>query len=132
MIDAMPTLTPEGFTTNKAIMMIKLYEYFLSSEYSQSNTFYGDIASLKYILSEAKDATELNDMVTAALTKMYNTYYMTTTVYTVVKETDNNMTVTVNVVCRDYDQKVYKLNETLGVTSNKVIQYPKFQEKYNG
>jgi len=132
MIDAMPTLTPDGFTTNKSIMMIKLYEYFLSSEYSQSNTFYGDIASLKYILSEAKDATELDDMVTAALTKMYNTYYMTTTVYTVIKETDNNMTVTVNVVCRDYDQKVYKLNETLRVTSNKVIQYPKFQEKYNG
>jgi len=129
-MDAIPTLAVEGFTTNKTVIMTKLYEYFMSSDYSQSNTFFGDIASLKYILAEAADSAALDSMVTEALYKMYDRYFDTVVVDTIVTDDSNMIRVDVNIVATDYDTKVYKLNQTIRVTDNKIVDYNTEQEEF--
>jgi len=130
-MDALPTLSPEGFTTNKAIIMLKLYEYFLTSEYSQSNTFFTNIASLKYILNEAKDVNELQAMCVAALDSMYVRYYQSVTIDVTVADDLSKAAITVNVVATDYDGTVYKLNELIRTANNKIINMEIDKETYN-
>lgn len=51
-MDVIPSLTVDGFITNKRTQISKIMEYFLASDKSQSNTFYGKVYSLKGILQE--------------------------------------------------------------------------------
>jgi len=127
---AIPELSPDGFITNGPVMMLKLYEYSLSSEYSQSNVFIGNIASLKYIISEAKDASMLDQMVTESLTKMYESYFSNVAVNTVVTNAKNKISVTVNVVGTDSAGKICRLDKTIYAIDNKIVGFDKFQEGY--
>ena len=54
----LPTLTLAGFTNHPQTMLIKLYEYFLTSNYSQSVSYYGSITSLGYLIKENGDDIE--------------------------------------------------------------------------
>jgi len=129
-MDALPTLSPEGFITNRTIMMTKLYEYFISSEQSQSNTFFGEVVSLKYILSEAADPTELQDMTLTALTKMYSKYFASVAVDIIVTSTDNTMAISVNIRTVDDVAKTYQLSEIVNVTDNNITNHDTQQEGY--
>jgi hypothetical protein len=40
MNSVLPSLSDEGFISNKEVIIAKLFKYFLASNYSQSNTFY--------------------------------------------------------------------------------------------
>ena len=127
---AIPTLNVDGFTSNKSIMMIKLYEHFLSSEYSQSNIFLGKIASAKYILSEAKGAAELKDMFTLAIDAIYTNYFKSVTTDITITESDNSINITVNVRTVDENNESFRLNEIINVTDNKITNYGTHQEDY--
>jgi len=129
-MDALPTLSPVGFITNHTIMMAKLYEYFISSEQSQSNTFFGEVVSLKYIISEAADLKELQDMTIAALTKMYSKYFASVAVDITVTSTDNTMSISVNVRTVDDAAKTYQLSEIVNVTDNNITNHDIQQEGY--
>jgi len=129
-MDAVPTLSLDGFVTNKEIMMIKLYEYFLCSDYSQSNTFYGTVVSLKYILSEAKDGVELKGMVDEALSLMYESYFRAVTVDSVVSETDNKIKLDVNIRCLDDNDITHNLSKSLDVVDNNIVGFDAIQESY--
>jgi len=129
-MDALPTLSPEGFITNRTIMMTKLYEYFISSEQSQSNTFFGEVVSLKYIISEAADLAELQAMTVTALTKMYSKYFTSVAVDITVTSTDNTMAITVNIRTVDDVAKTYQLSEIVNVTDNNITNHEIQQEGY--
>jgi len=129
-MDALPTLSPEGFITNRTIMMTKLYEYFISSEQSQSNTFFGEVVSLKYIISEAANPTELQDMTLTALTKMYSKYFASVAVDITVTSTDNTMAISVNIRTVDDVAKTYQLSEIVNVTDNNITNHDTQQEGY--
>ena len=45
----LPMLNRNGWIENKEIVIDKLFEHFLASEYSQTNLLYGEVASLKFI-----------------------------------------------------------------------------------
>jgi len=127
---AIPELSPDGFITNGPVMMLKLYEYSLSSEYSQSNLFIGSIASIKYIVSEANDSFTLDQMITEAFTRMYEAYFSNVAVNTVVTDTDNKITVAVNIVGTDTTGKICRLDKTIYAIDNKIVGFDKFQEGY--
>ena len=131
-MDALPTLTVNGFTTNKAIIMLKLYEYFLSSDYSQSNIFQGKIASLKYILSEAKNTNTLVTMATNALNDMYSCYFKTVQVDINVDETDASITLDINIIATDESDTPHTLSKLIKVTDNNIIDFYDKQEDYYG
>lgn len=75
MKSAIPSLSIDGFIKNKNSQINKLFLYFLSSQYSQSNIFYGEIASLKYILAKYNDPEELRNQIHNTLTKLYEKHF---------------------------------------------------------
>jgi hypothetical protein len=69
----MPTLdTHHDLTISQ--MLQKLFDYFLLSDYSQTNLYRGNVASLKYILLNEPTDTLL-DNVKSSLYAMYNRYF---------------------------------------------------------
>ena len=129
-MEALPTLAVAGFTTDPATIMIKLYEYFLASRYSQSNTFKGSVQSMDYILGEAKDDQTLSDMTKTALEAMYNSYFRTVEVTPNIISKDNSVTVTVSIVCVAYDGTTHSLDQLVAVADNKIANYSKLQGAY--
>jgi len=72
----LPTLTEEGFLDNPQQMLIKIYEYFLSSDYSQSVSFFGNIASLRYLVREYNDSIDtLRIEITNTLNSLMSRYW---------------------------------------------------------
>lgn len=107
-----PTLTTDGWVTNKNLQLVKIFEYFLASDYSQSNTFNGMIASLKYIITMNHTVDETTEAIERTLTKLYASYYDTVSIIVDVTEDDDNGIVnyTINVVCT-YDGLQYVLSK---------------------
>ena len=127
-MDAIPTLSVDGFTTNKQLMMTKLFEYFKSSDYSQSNLFLGNVQSLKYIISIAKDSTELKELTEQALTNLYSSYYPKVAVDATIDETANNISVTADITCQDDLGNSYKLSQLVRVIDNNIVGYDNLEE----
>ena len=75
MNSVLPSLSDEGFITNKDIIIAKLFKYFLASNFSQSNTFYGDIASLNYIIANNVPDDKLKADLETTLIKLYSRYF---------------------------------------------------------
>lgn len=91
--DVVPSLTADGFVSNKSEQMKKLFEYFLASDYSQSNTFSGKIASLKYIITTYKEPADIKREIEKALTIQYRAHFDTVSILVSVY-TDTNGAVT--------------------------------------
>ena len=59
MVKSIPHLSTTGWMKNPELIIVKLYEYFLLSDYSQSNSYLTHIASLKYILQNHSDTYDI-------------------------------------------------------------------------
>jgi hypothetical protein len=46
------TLTSDGYISDEKTIAVKLYSYFISSDYSQTRFWIGEVLSLKYLLME--------------------------------------------------------------------------------
>ena len=137
MSSAIPTLTIDGFVVNKAIQVGKLFEYFLTSDYSQTNTYYSKIASMKYILAEYSNVSDIKSEIEKVLLRMYNTYYDSATVY--IESTDPDIvtgiiTLTISVICT-YDNIQYQLSKNLKYVNSNITNYydllDELYEEYN-
>jgi hypothetical protein len=110
-----PVLSVHGWVTNKKEIMTKLFEHFITSEYSQSNSFKGGIASLKYIIAISSGELELKNAIVSALTTLYSAYFKLVTINVIV---DNNLdsniiNYTVDISCTDDDNVVYILSKII-------------------
>ena len=75
MSTALPTLTMAGFVHHPQAILIKLYEYFLTSNYSQSITYFGKISSLPYIIRDCgSDLEELKYQIRETFGDMVENY----------------------------------------------------------
>jgi len=75
-IKVFPSLSSDGFISDRSVLMSKLFEMFLASDASQSN--YTTAQSLKSILnSETVDDYAKRDDISKALNKLYAPYYDT-------------------------------------------------------
>ena len=88
MNSVLPSLSDEGFITNKEVIIAKLFKYFLASNYSQSNTFYGDISSLNYIIATNTPNDKMRADLETTLIKLYGRYFDSVD-FNVNIETDN-------------------------------------------
>ena len=70
-----PTLSSEGWNTSPLAQMSKLWEYYQSSDYSQSNVFKGKITSLKYTLQQDIEPTVLKTNVEKDIIDLYSAYF---------------------------------------------------------
>lgn len=85
-MDVIPSLTVEGFITNKRTQISKIVEYFLASDKSQSNTFYGKVYSLKGILQEYSSPSDIASAIKSQLTEMCLHHFDSVEVLTDVSE----------------------------------------------
>lgn len=98
----LPTLSDAGFVTNKNMQMSKLFAYFMASEYSQSNAFYGYVSSLKHIIATKESISDIKDGIQEALQKMYRKYYDIVKVIVDEETTDGiRYTLSISIECRD-------------------------------
>lgn len=74
-MNGLPTLSVNGWTTNDASIFLKLFEYFLTSQYSQSVTYAGHISSLKYIVQSNDTQYAVQETIRNALYTMYSKFY---------------------------------------------------------
>lgn len=133
MISAIPTLTVDGFVTNKYIQMYKLFEYFLASDFSQSNLYHGEISSLKYILA-VFPTERLQQEIENSLQKLYGSYFDKVTVQTWVDEQGAKMNIYVDIHAVD-NNKNYVLAKEVKATKGNIENYEKLLdalwEEYN-
>lgn len=120
----LPTLTLDGFVTNKQIMLSKIWEYFLTSEYSQSNVFHGDIFSFKYIMATASGQLECSRIIEENLSNLFRKYYETVLVDVIVEDVGDTGTqrVKISVTVKE-DDKSYYLADEVEYTNGKIENF---------
>jgi hypothetical protein len=94
---ALPTLTMSSWLDNRNTIMTKLFEYFLASDYSQSNTFAGTIKSLKYIIHNYTTASNIRNELIQALSELYQPYYDNVLVDIEIDESTDSSTISITI-----------------------------------
>jgi len=97
-LKALPTLTIHGFITDESLLMSKLYEYFLTTQHSQSLLYNYYINSYDKIIKDSPTVSK--DVVNGleeALYKLYDEYFTNIEPTVRLEEKDDN------------DKSVYKL-----------------------
>lgn len=124
MLATVPTLTIDGFVNNKHIQINKLFLYFLSSKYSQSNTFYGNIKSLDYILATVNDPIEIKEKIESNLTSLYKSYFDNVEIVVNVDAPEYKSTINIFITGTLTDNgETYSLTKELNTTKSDVATY---------
>jgi len=118
---AVPSLSTVGWTKDYNEIMKKLYVYFIISEYSQSNSYYGEIASLKYILQSHSEVEDIKLAIQRTLLSMYDRYFDSVDVVVDVIQTDTSTSYTINIIAIASDGITYKLDKTIQTDTNRTI-----------
>ena len=123
MQSCVPSLTQDGFLTNKRTQMYKIWEYFLTADYSQSTIFRGEVKSFRYLLATCKIG-ELKEKLEENIKSLFNAYFDTTRVnVSVVTNTDTNTQYCrIAVVCKDSDT-TYSLYQEIQSTAGEIDNY---------
>lgn len=119
----LPTMSIFGFTTDPNVITEKLFLYFVTSEYSQSVTFYGKISSLKYLLNQyATDPDKLKSEIYDTLVNLYKKYFPKVSIEVDVKEnkkTKKNELI-ISITTETEDGVISTVNETLVTSGSKI------------
>lgn len=116
-MESIPTLTLDGFVSNKKAQMVKLFEYFLASDKSQSNIF-KNIQSLKYILTQNKNNTDIKYALDKAIIELYSPFFVNVTPDVIIREstTSNVINIYINIKTT-FDGKMYELTREVVSTN---------------
>lgn len=116
-MESIPTLTLDGFVTNKKAQMVKLFEYFLASDKSQSNVF-NDIQSLKYILTQNKNMSDLKTALDRAIMDLYKPFFTNVTPDVIIKESDTSNVINIYInIKTTHEGKMYELTREVVSTN---------------
>lgn len=129
-----PVLSVTGWETNKKAIMIKLFEYFVTSDYGQSNTFKGDVQSLKYLVAAYTAKADLRTAIIDSLTKMYKNYFKSATVSVTVDDPDTSsvITFTIDITCTDDNNTPYILSQTISESGGVLLNIDNIIEDLRG
>lgn len=124
MKSSIPSLTLNGFITNKDMQMGRLFTYFLASDYLQTNMFYGDIRSLKWILAQDNDPYRTRSIMVDNLTKLYQAYFDTVEVNIElrIEESPGYDNYYIDINCTD-NGVTYNLNKLIKIDGMTIVEY---------
>lgn len=141
MTSSVPTLTMDGFVTNKNLMVAKLWAYYLTSDHSQSTTFSGDVQSLKYDLLSSDIDSMLTKNIEASLEELYGNYFDKAKADVVLKtdKDTNTQYASISLTLSDIDEKGYTkkyyLSKEIESTNGEIKNFEKLldnlYEEYN-
>lgn len=112
----LPTLDEAGYTTDRGVILNKIFGYYLVSDYTQSNTFRGDIHSLRYTLSKNAPISDTEDEITKSLYRLLEDYYDTLDISVEGKEitTDDGIIDVYGIFIKgDYDGVTYNYSNSI-------------------
>ena len=117
-LSAVPSLSRAGFITEPKAIVKRLFDYYILSLYSQTNTYYGTITSLAYSLKEGgDDMYAVSSYIERTLGEYYKRYFKTVEIS--VRETRGNLgtkaTIELLMTVGDGDQSI-SLNDAINVT----------------
>lgn len=128
-----PTLTLSGFVTHVPTMMIKIYEYFTTSDYSQSVCYFDKISSLSYLLnSYSSKPEELQTNMINTLNNLYRNYWSIYHVDVVINSFENDiysLTIDIEVTV---DKTTHSLNKLLKINTKTFLNDYKNLEHIKG
>ena len=132
--NAIPSLSSDGFITNKNLQMTKLFGYFMAADYSQSTFFKHRVMSLKYVLAQYPKPADAALGIKTALTTLYSKYYDKVTVY--VEQEDNGggiVKLHIDIQCIDREPyKEYNLYKEIKTKDGNMVEYENSLDKlYN-
>lgn len=117
----MPTMTTDGFVSDINTMLIKVYDYFLTSNYSQTVLFYKNISSLKYILNRYKDDVDtLKGAIIESLQLMTNGMFEDIEITVAVNDTGGTMYISIEMSVTD-NGEMYTLSKAVDVMPDGTI-----------
>ena len=113
---SLATLSTDGNLEDKKYIMVKLFEYFLASKYSQSY-FYENISSLDWLISEYDIDEDLDVQIQRSLYLLYSSNYNDVNVEVTFDDidNDNNYKIYINITADDYT-----LSRSVDVIDNKL------------
>lgn len=125
MTPTIPSLQVDGFVVNKNAILVKLFEYFLTSDYSQSTTFRGDIASLKYLIATYESTFELKNDIISTLTRLYGAYFKTPLINVEILEADDTSVIkyVIDIKCWGDDEVLYSLSKEISEYAKQILNY---------
>lgn len=130
MNSVLPSLSDEGFITNKEVIIAKLFKYFLASNYSQSNTFYGDISSLNYIIATNTPNDKMRTDLETTLIKLYGRYFDSVD-FNVNIETDNTDVAKIYIDGTLQDgTNTYNLSKTVAIQGSTITNFENLLDEY--
>ncbi len=116
-----PTLSTDNFITEPILKLDTLYAYFLSSEFSQTNTYKGNIASLKYLMQKnTGDTSALVSDIISTLTVFLKRYFTEVNVFAEMVDTT---VIGVSIQVKDSDGVEATLERALRMTNGKLDTY---------
>ena len=123
---ALPTMSIFGIATDPDIIAEKLFLYFLTSEYSQSVSFYGKISSLKYLLNTyGNNPKELESEVRDTLIELYKHYFRKVNVDVQIVKKDphkatSSLTLVMHIVCESDNGVISTVEEELTTSGTSI------------
>lgn len=120
----MVSLSSMGWITSLEHQVDQMFADFVTSEYSQSVLYYGNILSLPYIVQRyGNDKQKFRRKMKEALDKLFSFYTETSIEVTVEDVTQGSARYNVNVRCIvTYDNQEYNLARQLTIADSKVKQ----------
>ena len=130
-VPVIPALTLEGWDTSPESQISKLFEYYQASDYSQSNSFIGNITSLKYTLKQTRDMLQLSKLIEADIIRLYGDFFDTVEPLVDAKEIQGGIIrVDINIKLTR-GVKEYTLTKAIHGKSSGIIGYEtKLQDKF--
>ena len=127
MANALPTLTIKGFITDENLMMSKLYEYFLTTQYSQSMLYSDNIESYDRVIKDnIVIRKELENDLHNSIYNLYSKYF--TDVEPIIKlieyDKNNNPVYKVNIEisCKGRNGGLLTLSKSLTIENEKISE----------
>ena len=125
----LPMLNRNGWIENKEIVIDKLFEHFLASEYSQTKLLYGEVASLKFILASSANIDSIRHDIISALNTLFSKYFDTVSVYVNVVSDEKTGTNIFNISMEIKDDgETYTLYKAVETRLGKITKFNQEQE----
>ena len=130
-VGTIPSLTVDGFINNKKIQMGKLFEYYLASDYSQSNTFNGQVCSLKYVLAMNNDTESIKKAIAVDLETLYGSHFdkIESNILVVEPEGTGKMNVHIDLIAY-HNNETYTLTKELVYSNGDIEQFGTLLDEY--
>lgn len=126
----LPTLSSEGWLTNKEAIIEKLFIYFLAGDVYQSNTFKDYVYTLKEAIQRSDDNHPLQDLISEYLTRLYEDFFPVVEPTITIQETDTDLLYTIDLKLVDEDKKEYNIQRILQSRDSKIINWQELLFSY--